>query len=206
MLRQALDAALKGQEQREQIEVAEARSVTETDSLLPDASTQAEQSYAATSNNDEFGESESQSFDDEHYIIEGWEDSARHAAVPEASILGRVWNLIKGCFFLVLNVENLWDSPDSVADGLVSRRNHCVVLFWFFILAASYASERCSFKLLVDRTGPFRLFAVEMVTFSHAMMIGLGMLISAVSRKDFQMQALGIPIVDVGCKSICCIL
>jgi hypothetical protein len=191
MLRQALDAANGQQQQAE----PDARGVTETDSLLPDTQ---EQRYAATSTNDEYDQlSESRSYEDEDYLIQDWQE--RTDATPEVGILGKAWNGIKACFIIVVNVENLWDSP-AMHGPQISRRNHLVVLFWFFILATSYACERSTFKLLVDRTVPFRLFAVEMVTFMHALMVGMGMFISAVSRKDFTMQALGIPIVDVGRK------
>ena len=118
------------------------------------------------------------------------------------SILIRIWALIKGCFTVVVNVENVWDSPTTSQGREIRRRNHCVVLFWFFILAISYTTERVSFKLLVDRSGPFRLFAVEVVTFIHALMVGCGMFVSAISRKDFSMQPLGVPVVDVGLMAL----
>jgi CRT-like, chloroquine-resistance transporter-like len=115
----------------------------------------------------------------------------------------KIWKALKGVFLLVVNVENLWDSTTTAHGQEVhQRRNHCVVLIWFVILATSYTLERTSFKLLVDRTGPFRLLAVEMVTLTHAMMIGCGMLISAISRKDFTVQPLGLPVVDVGLMAL----
>jgi hypothetical protein len=198
MLRQALDAA---QVQNQQLlGEPESQSATETDSLLPDSQ---DQSYAATSNVEEQDGNDSQSYDEEDYDIEDWEQGV--ALPPDDTFLQKIWKGIKGCVVLVVNVENLWDSPEmNGPQAPRSRKNHFIVLFWFFILASSYASERSTFKFLVDRTCPFRLFAIQMVTFSHALIVGMGMFISAVSRKDFTMQALGIPIVDVGCKSFCC--
>jgi len=115
----------------------------------------------------------------------------------------RVWKALKGGVLLVVDVENLWDSTTTTYGQEVhQRRNHYVVLLWFVILATSYTLERTSFKLLVDRTGPFRLLAVEMVTLTHALMIGSGMLISAISRKDFTMMPLGIPFVDCGLMAL----
>lgn len=193
MLRQALDAA---NDYRPEVQGS-----TETDSLLPDTQ---EQSYAATSaTHDEYDQlsEESRSYEDEEdYLIQDWQENSI-ANAAEVGILGKAWKGIKACFVLVVNVENLWDSP-QMHGPQASRRNHLVVLFWFFILATSYACERSTFKLLVDRTGPFRLFAVEMVTFIHALMVGTGMFISAVSRKDFKMQPLGIPFVDVGLMAL----
>jgi hypothetical protein len=51
------------------------------------------------------------------------------------------------------------------------RTRNLIVLFWFVVLASSYAAERSTYKLLVDRAGPFRLLAVEMVTFTHSIML-----------------------------------
>ena len=126
--------------------------------------------------------------DEEAYVLGKWHDprTADGGDDPPSSILARIWKGLKQCFFLVANVENLWDSPDvSSAEGPIEvpRRNHYIVLFWFFILASMYAAERTTFYLLAHRTAPFRLFAVEMVTATHAILVGLGMLISAISRK-----------------------
>jgi hypothetical protein len=141
--------------------------------------------------------------DDELYMLNVWQSQGSSVPiVHEMSLMGKVWEAMKSCFMLVVNVENLWDSPTTSQGREISRRNHCVVLFWFFILAVSYTGERTTFKLLVDRTGPFRLFSVEMATFTHAFMVGLGMLLSAVYRHDFTMQSLGIPVVDVGLMAL----
>ena len=203
MLRQALDAA-KGQHQQQTRE-AEDQSPTETDSLLPDSR---EQNYAATATPaaadtnvvvDEDDGNESQLYEDEDYG--DWDQGM--PPPPEDSFCEKMWKGVKGCIVLVVNVENLWDSPDMNGPHAPrSRKNKFIVLFWFFILASSYATERSTFKFLVDRTCPFRLFAIQMVTFSHALMIGLGMFISACSRKDFTMQTLGVPIVDVGLMAL----
>ena len=112
-----------------------------------------------------------------------------------------VWSLIKGFVIVVLNVENVWDSP-AISEGRKIRRNHFVILFWFFILSISYTMERVSFKLLVDRSGPFRLLAIEVVAFTHALMLGCGMLLFAALQKDFRIQPLGIPVVDVGLMAL----
>jgi len=112
------------------------------------------------------------------------------------------WSLFKGCLTVVINVEDVWDSPTTSQGREIRRRNHYVILFWFFILAISYTTERVSFKLLVDRSGPFRLLAVEAIACVHALMLGGGMLAYAISRKDMSMQPLGIPLVDVGLMAL----
>jgi hypothetical protein len=147
--------------------------------------------------------------DDDEYLLGDWHSEGGGGSMGSSSTrdrsgcLQRLWKTAKGCFLLVINVENLWDSPTTTSQGReISRRNHCVVLFWFFILAISYAAERTTYKLIVDRTGPFRLFSVEMVTLIHSLLVGSGMMISAVYRKDFTMQDLGIPMVDVGLMAL----
>ena len=68
------------------------------------------------------------------------------------------------------------------------RHNNLIVLFWFVVLATSYAGERSTFKLLVDRAGPFRLFSVEMVTSTHAILLGLGLWIARCVRQQQRNQ------------------
>lgn len=198
MLRQALDAAEKGQHAQTVLQPSE------TDALLPVTKKKAESGYESTQVADDGSELRSSDDEDDAYLLEDeWQDeegSEVEATDIAPSIFVKVWAAAKSLFFLIVNVENLWDSPNGAHPVEISRRNHYIVLFWFFVLASSYALERSTFKFLVDQSGPFRLFAVEMVTVTHALMIGLGMLISAISRKDFSMKRLGIPIVDVGCK------
>ena len=57
------------------------------------------------------------------------------------------------------------------------RRNHSIVLFWFVLLALAYASERSTFKLLVDYAEPFRLLYAQIVMCAHAILLGSMMLL-----------------------------
>lgn len=196
MLRQALDDAAKQGGSRQEPQV-ESSSQSETQRLLQ--AHPHEQSYASMSAQND--SDDASSFDNEEdYLVESWQDDDNSIQEPNPSRLTRLWNFMKSCFVLVVNVENLWDSPSQSVSPETSRRKHYIVFFWFFILATSYASERTTFKFLVDQSGPFRLFAVQVLTFCHAMLIGLGMFISAASKKDFSMQPLGIPLIDVGSK------
>lgn len=154
-------------------------------------------------------ENEDDDDDEEEYLFDTDDDwESERSSMTETckrrgtNLATRAWELLKGCFILVVNVENVWDSPAASHWRQTRRRKKYVILFWFVVLASSYTTERVSYKLLVDRSGPFRLFAVEMVAFTHAFIVGSGMLISAISRKDFTIQPLGIPIVDVGLMAL----
>ncbi len=60
----------------------------------------------------------------------------------------------------------------------MSLRHKVVVLFWFLVLAAFYALERCSFKIMADRMGPFRMVVGgEIVVVTHAFITGTWMLL-----------------------------
>ncbi|KAG7352519.1 CRT-like, chloroquine-resistance transporter-like protein [Nitzschia inconspicua] len=229
MLRQALDAAEQHvQQQAEELRQHQTTERTPLMSPPTEVVTTRQGGYSSTldgggggdSGNGRFSSvnnhrdyreaSDSDDDDDDDYLSEGNDDdwqsqgtsrsSLSHLREVSDSIFLRVWKTIKGCFILVVNVENLWDAPGQGRQ--INRRNHCVVLLWFVILAASYTAERTTYKLIVDRTGPFRLFSVEMVAFTHALMVGLGMLISAIYRKNFSWQPLGIPLVDVGLMAL----
>lgn len=191
MLRKALDAASPNSDQ---IGTGESRNAGENDPLL--RSDQDQPGYTTTNSDADAEGSESRSYDDEYAMMEQWNDDNLSEG-SDVGFLTRFWKATKEITVLIVNVDNLWDSPTT---RNVSRRNKAVVFFWFFILSFFYTTERTIFKFLVDRAGPFRLFAVELVAASHALMVGIGMLISAISRKDFAMSSLGIPIIDVGCK------
>ena len=215
MLRQALDEAenqqrlQQQQQQQEQQQPQEQEQTNERSALLPPVAVVRTQrqdiNYEATNSGngyiDDHGYDEGSDYeeddDDDEYSLE--EESI---ASQVDSYLIRAWKAAKGCFMIVVNVENLWDSPTTRQGEEISRRNKGVVLFWFFILALSYSGERTTFKLLVDRSGPFRLLSVGIVTLTHSIMVGCGMLISAISRKDFSMQPLGIPPVDVALMAL----
>lgn len=107
---------------------------------------------------------------------------------------------INDTFVVIANVENLWDT-DSNVDPSNRRRNHLIVLFWFVVLAASYAGERTTFKLLSDQSGPFRIFSVEVVTATHAIMLGVFMILGRVLGYGSKLS-LGISLVDVALMAI----
>ena len=203
MLRQVLDAA-NGQRQQEADPLEDSINKLESDSLLQVR--QGQPNYSATLNTTNFNDNVSQSrgfaSDVEDYdSMNGWDEHDDAVSdVSEATFLERTWKAIRGWIDIVFDVnENLWDSPDNVRLQ-DAKRNRAIVFFWFFVLATGYSLERTTFKLLVDRSGPFRLLSVQMVALTHAVMIGIGMILSAMSRNDFSFKALGIPIVDVGCK------
>lgn len=112
-----------------------------------------------------------------------------------------VWERLKSSLRIIANVENLWDSDMEVSPDQ-RRRNQLVVLFWFFILALSYAGERSTFKLLVDRTAPFRLLTVEAVTAAHALLLGVIVMAGYFLKSPSSKMKLGIPLTDVGVMAL----
>eukprot|EP00816_Leptocylindrus_hargravesii_P012275 CAMPEP_0196806044 /NCGR_PEP_ID=MMETSP1362-20130617/5908_1 /TAXON_ID=163516 /ORGANISM="Leptocylindrus danicus, Strain CCMP1856" /LENGTH=519 /DNA_ID=CAMNT_0042179329 /DNA_START=413 /DNA_END=1972 /DNA_ORIENTATION=- len=96
----------------------------------------------------------------------------------------------------VADVENVWDSPN------VSRKRKVGVIFWLLALALSYATERSTFKILVDHAGPFRMFAAEAISALYATILGVTMLCKAFSHGSFECKALGFPLADVGVMAI----
>ncbi|KAL9183067.1 hypothetical protein ACHAXT_004854 [Thalassiosira profunda] len=99
----------------------------------------------------------------------------------------------------------------NVITGGTATRNRTAAIFWFIFLFTSYASERSTFKLLVDRVVPFRLFSAELILGAHALLTGLGMLIGKLlcksEEKGFQSSetsgfGLGLPLADVGLMAV----
>lgn len=97
----------------------------------------------------------------------------------------------------------------NVIAGGTSTRNRTAAIFWFIFLSTSYAAERSTFKLLVDRVGPFRLFSAELILGAHALLTGLGILMGSMlgrkKKKEFEWpegggSGLGLPLADVGRK------
>jgi hypothetical protein len=204
MLRQALDAA-----ERHRTADSSNDNVpppdSESTSLAQDSGGTASTSrgdYGSTSLDAAKEEEEDDEFDDDDGDSYATDEQSESTLLQRSRVeawLGTAWKKIKDFFVLILNVDNLWDEEAGFGEAL-TRSDHMVVFFWFFLLATSYAGERSTFYLIVDRTGPFRLFSAEMITASHAILLCVGMMISAISRRDFHLGKLGIPLVDVARK------
>lgn len=111
--------------------------------------------------------------------------------------------------------ETVRDNPtrasviyNAVTGTTAPSRNRTAVLFWFLLLSFSYASERSTFKLLVDRVGPFRLFSAELIVGCHAALLGFIVLVEEEWRRreknegsiDMGVSGLPIPLADIGCE------
>ena len=89
-----------------------------------------------------------------------------------------------------------WESPDvrrsyDATNGRSGNNNHLyssttrhriAVMFNCFLLVIAYSTERASFKVLVDKAGPFRLLSAEIITGLHALVLGLGMATGKAAR------------------------
>lgn len=206
MLRQALDDA--DHRQREQaLQQQQQQQPTEEQGDHPTADDVPSVLYAAESQeegdeDDEDGDSdeddEDEDDDEEGDYLLGMEDEAR--GPPHFCI--RIWTAVKSAFFIIANVENLWDTPPDANQYMprIRLKRNLIVLFWFVVLSTSLATERSTFKLLVDRAGPFRLFSVEMVTGIHSLLLLLGLSISCWTKQP--QLPLGISVVDVGLMAL----
>lgn len=114
------------------------------------------------------------------------------------------WKSSKECCSLILTVEDVWeeDGQQQQQQNSVSssRQMYFIVLFWFTILATAYATERISFKVLVDRVGPFRVFSAEVITVAHTVVVGIGIIGQWCRKKQFELKPLGLPLLDIGCE------
>lgn len=167
------------------------------------------------------GDDEDEDDDDIDYLLK-----ASPTKVPK-NLPAKIWNGVKSAFMFLANVENIWDEgdppqfsfrsqslnrqPETVPERcrhfISTRQKQLVVLFWFVVLAVSYVGERSTFKLLVDKAGPFRLFSIEMVTAAHALFVALGILLQLLFRSrqdstDHDNIPLGIPILDVSLMAL----
>lgn len=188
MLRKALDAAEKQQQ------------------LLPPVDSE---TTSLATGNDEYGSlAKTSEGDDESGVEDSTfafgddddDDDEMDLEPRRTSSLYKLFSWVHGLFLVIANVDNLWDSPAHRR----TRKTWCVVSFWFTMLATAYALERTTFKLLVDRTGPFRLFSAVVLTATHAMLLGLGMVIARLVNKTWGrgFKTLGIPLVDVGLMAL----
>lgn len=133
-------------------------------------------------------------------VLNEWQERRRSCtSINEQSVPVQFLKVFKEFCVLVINIEDVWDSPNPA--GEVSCRSYAAVLFWFSVLATAYATERASFKLLVDRAGPFRLFSAEVIAIVHCSVVGVGIIGRSLQRKHFELKPLGVSLIDVGCKS-----
>ena len=103
-----------------------------------------------------------------------------------------------------------------ITGGTSTIRNRTAALFWFMVLSISYASERSTFKVMVDRVGPFRLFSAEIilglhVLFSCICMLFWNLLFRKTDKDSVVFGAsssygdgfgLGLPLADVGLMAV----
>ncbi len=137
---------------------------------------------------------------------------------------------IRAVAVIIADVDNVWDSPenscrrannnnggnntrssvyDVITGGTSTIRNRTAAIFWFVVLSISYASERSTFKIMVDRVGPFRLFSAEVILGMHVLFSSFAMIFWNIFwNKDEKGSSygsgfgLGLPLADVGLMAI----
>lgn len=98
--------------------------------------------------------------------------------------------------------RRIQDAPSLTGQPRVSLRHKFAVLFWFIVLSIFYALERCSFKIMVDRTGPFRMvLGGEVVVALHAAITGTWMILRWLCKKSRRITGM-LPLPDVGLMAI----
>mmetsp|Transcript_12309 Transcript_12309/g.19010 ORF Transcript_12309/g.19010 Transcript_12309/m.19010 type:complete len:599 (+) Transcript_12309:250-2046(+) len=211
MLGRALDAAANQQYQEQEqerfiVQVEQQQPRIKSYDAINNTSAQDEAMYEDDDSED------GSSFEDED---EEDEDNDSCASNPDSCFRNTI-KTIRRWVLLIANVDDLWDSDELHQGAPIRRQVWCIVLFWFGVLATAYAVERSTFKLLIDRAGPFRLFSAQIITIFHILLMGVALLIRGITLKLQKRRenrflgltdsatdgkfwpGLGIPIVDVG--------
>lgn len=127
-------------------------------------------------------------------ISEEYEDNSFFSTSESSSLeVNNKWWIVKQARGLLSTLGfNMWDSPRRNDHGATQK---LAVLFWFVVLALAYAVERASFKILVDRAGPFRLLYSEAICGLHCLFVGFGLL--CVLKLKGEKLELGLAISDL---------
>ena len=102
------------------------------------------------------------------------------------------------------STRRMQDVPSLSEEPRVSLQHKIAVLFWFLVLAAFYALERVSFKIMADRMGPFRMVVGgEVVLAVHALIGGAFTSFRWICRKKSKRSGLGmLPLADVALMAV----
>lgn len=130
----------------------------------------------------------------------------------------KLYVLVRDAVILITDTDAVWDSPayakrprsgsiqsySFTGEKHVTFRHKVVVLFWFIVFITFYAIERFSFKVLVDRMGPFRMVvAAELVLGVHgALGGGWALLRYLCKKKKSRKPGFMIPLADIGLMAV----
>jgi hypothetical protein len=130
----------------------------------------------------------------------------------------KLYNLVRDAVILITDTDAVWDSPayakrprsgsiqhyTFAGEKHVTFRHKVVVLFWFIVFITFYALERFSFKVMVDRMGPFRMVvAAELVLGVHGALGGAWVLLQYLCRKKkSKKRGFMIPLADIGLMAV----
>ena len=130
----------------------------------------------------------------------------------------KLYGLVRDAVILITDTDAVWDSPayakrprsgsiqhyTFTGEKHVTFRHKVVVLFWFIVFITFYALERFSFKVMVDRMGPFRMVvAAELVLGVHGALGGGWALLQYLCRKKkSKNRGFMIPLADIGLMAV----
>lgn len=183
-----------------------------------------------SSGGDEDDEEDDVSFDDDDLA---YEDSLDDEEITLKSIITetecgfltpilrpivKFYVLVRDAIILITDTDAVWDSPahekrqrsgsiqsyNFSEEKYVTLRHKILVLFWFFVFITFYTLERVSFKVLVDRMGPFRMVvAAELVLAIHGLVGGVWALIRFFCKtKNPKKPVVMLPLADIGLMAI----
>eukprot|EP00591_Stephanopyxis_turris_P014340 CAMPEP_0195535432 /NCGR_PEP_ID=MMETSP0794_2-20130614/44255_1 /TAXON_ID=515487 /ORGANISM="Stephanopyxis turris, Strain CCMP 815" /LENGTH=612 /DNA_ID=CAMNT_0040668571 /DNA_START=35 /DNA_END=1871 /DNA_ORIENTATION=+ len=164
-------------------------------------------------------------------------DSCLHQSITTILVPFKIiGTAIQDTILILIRVDSVWDSPVITGEGVasdgsisisgggtlssfnsgnISTRRKLGVLVWLSVLVLAYTAERYTFKVLVDRVGPFRLFAGEVLTGFHAMVLGMIIFVPGLVRRMLnrnqnreesvgfhQWKLVNVPLADIGLMAI----
>ena len=142
---------------------------------------------------DDFGENETE---EEDVVEEATSAGRRRLKRKRQPLCASLVKRLKQAYIFLFKVdEDVWGSPN------VNHKHKIAVNVWLVAFSLGYATERSTFKVLIDHAGPFRMFAAEAITGLYAICVGFVLFTQALIDKScFTCYGIDFPLVDIGGK------